>query len=378
MLNTRLDHDRAINLLGQVKRSSVGRGFNMTLYDYIYVDLEKVISLYSQLTGGVVELRESNRERAYTADNKRNYDFKVFKHDAGGTDQDKSGMKEVIKPHHSVLMELEQELTARGYLIDLNEPSVTRSLQDQKLREQLKNTLCVKVCGRAVVEDYERIKSIAHAFPEIANIINKSIESSFRQSPEFVELQGQLEEVEREVKNTKERNARSAKEQQLRNIKKAVDSLIQSSGKVGDVEPWILNGLKTWIDTFLPGIVNLRIYPSLDYPEEHVFGHMKKGCFEDNDSNSFHFTYGSMPTENITMIGIITSVPAEIGDRFNPLIEFQKDLLADFESFENAFRGMFRGFDGMEQMIRTCRFPRILVQPLTVYRSVNPTIKLDH
>jgi len=66
----------------------------MTLYDYIYVDLEKVISLYSQLTGGVVELRESNKERVHSADNKRNYDFKVFKHDAGGTEQDKSGLKE--------------------------------------------------------------------------------------------------------------------------------------------------------------------------------------------------------------------------------------------------------------------------------------------
>jgi hypothetical protein len=355
----------------------VGIGFHMTLYDYIYVDLDKVISLYSQLTGGVVELRESNRERTYTSDNKRNYDFKVFKHDAGGTDQDKSGMKEVIKPHHSVLMELEQELTTRGYLIDLNEQSNMQSLQDQELREKLKSTLCVKVCGRAVVEDYERIKSIAHAFPEIANIINKSVESSFRQSPEFVECQRQVEEIQREIKHTKDRNARSAKEQQLRNIRKTVDGLMQCSGKVGDVEPWILDGVKTWIDTFLPGIVNLRIYPSFDYPEEHVFGHMKKGCFEDADSNYFHFTYGSMPTENITMIGIITSVPTETGDSFNPLMEFQKDFLADFESFENAFRGMFRGFDGMEQMIRTCRFPRVLVQPLTVYRSVHPTRPLD-
>lgn len=345
----------------------------MTLYDYIYVDLEKVISLYSQLTGGVVELRESNSERSRTADNKRNYDFKVFKHDASGTDHDKNAVKEVIKPHHSVLMELEQELSDKGYLIDLNKQTNMLSLKDSELREQLKNTLCVKVCGRAVVEDYERIKSIAHAFPEIANIINKSVELTLRQSTEFIELQEQLKEIERDVKNTKERNARSIKEQQLKTIKMTVDSMIQGSSAVGNVDQWILDGIKTWIDTFLPGIVNLRIYPSFDYPEEHVFGHLKKGCFEDTDSNSFHFTYGSMPTENITMIGIVTSVPAEHAENFNPLIEFKKDSLADFESFENAFRGMFRGFDGMEQMIRTCRFPRILVQPLTVYRSVNPT-----
>jgi hypothetical protein len=56
----------------------------VNLYDYIYVDFEKAISLYSQLTGGVVELRETQTEKGIAADNKRNYNFKVFKHDAGG------------------------------------------------------------------------------------------------------------------------------------------------------------------------------------------------------------------------------------------------------------------------------------------------------
>ena len=50
----------------------------MNLYDYLYVDLDKAISLYSQLTGGIVELRETQREKGATSDNKRNYDFKVF------------------------------------------------------------------------------------------------------------------------------------------------------------------------------------------------------------------------------------------------------------------------------------------------------------
>jgi hypothetical protein len=74
------------------------------------------------------------------------------------------------------------------------------------------------------------------------------------------------------------------------------------------------------------------------------------------------------------MVGIVTSVPRESADNFIPLIEFEKDGLADHELIERAFRGVFRGFDGIEQMIRTCRFPRVLVQPLTVYRSVKETM----
>lgn len=90
------------------------------------------------------------------------------------------------------------------------------------------------------------------------------------------------------------------------------------------------------------------------------------------DGSSFHFTYGSFPTEALTMIGIVTSIPTEEGEQFKPLSEFERSDLADHESVERGFRGVFRGFDGLEQMIRTCRFPRVLVHPLTVYRSVAP------
>ena len=44
----------------------------MALSDFIYVDLEKVISVYSQMTGGIVEVRESNNENSRSSDNKRN------------------------------------------------------------------------------------------------------------------------------------------------------------------------------------------------------------------------------------------------------------------------------------------------------------------
>ena len=158
----------------------------------------------------------------------------------------------------------------------------------------------------------------------------------------------------------------------LKTKKKEVDDLLSSAGGIEGVEQWILDGMKTWIDAFLPGIVNLRVYPSDDCIDTHIFGHLKQECFVDADSNSFHFTYGSMPTEKITLVGIITSVPSESDSAFNPLQEFQAEKLSDEESVENAFRGVFRGFDGMEQMIRTCRFPRILVYPLLVYRKATP------
>jgi hypothetical protein len=346
----------------------------MTLYDYIYVDFEKVVSLYSQLTGGVIELREINKEQAYWEDNKRKYDLKIFRLEAGGTGEDKSTSKSVMKPHHSVLTELEEELTRRGYLVDLTDMSKDQSLREDSLRRLLKTKLFLKVRGRAVIEDYERMKSIAQVFPEIVKLINKSGEITIKQSPVFLEIEQQTLRLASKIKSCKDRNEHAQLEERLKNVKNSTTQLLENANKVGVVDKWVLDGFKTWIDAFLPEIVNLRIYPTNATADEQVFGHLKKAGFQDTDSNSFHFTYGSMPTADLTMIGIVTSVPSEGADSFLPLIEFEKETLADHESIERAFRGVFRGFDGIEQMIRTCRFPRVLVHPLTVYRSVEETM----
>lgn len=344
----------------------------MSLYDYIYVDLNKVISLYSQMTGGLVEVIERTTESTRTADNKRNYDFKIFSHDAGGTDVARSNSKETVKPHHALLKELEGDLLRSGYLADLTDGPI--SLKDADFRAKLRNTFCVKVRGRAIIEDYERIKGIAAAFPQVMEVINKSTESSLRSSHAYLDLKGKLDSAEAKLKRITDRNERAVEARHVREMHQSLSILISSASKVEMVDQWILDGMKTWIDSFLPCITNLRIYPNPDRPDEHVFGHLKKSCFEDVDVSSFHFTYGSFPTEDLTMIGVVTSVPEDVGEQFKPLSEFNKTSLRDEESVEKGFRGVFRGFDGIEQMIRTCRYPRILVLPLTVYRSVAPNL----
>lgn len=349
----------------------------MKINDFIYVDLEKVISIYSQMTGGIVEVLERSTENSRSADNKRNYDFKVFKHDAGGTKNDKSALKEVVKPHHALLAETEDALAANGYLVDLTDPAVAKSFRDPEFRAALKETFCIKVRGRAVFEDYERMKSIAADFPEVVKLINRSSESALLSSPEYVGLKSGLDLAEKGLKTIKDRNERSREEQRIVTVRAELAKIVATTAKVGVVDQWVLDGVKTWIDAFLPGIVNFRVYPNFDLPDEHVFGHLKKRCFEDAEFGALHFTYGSFPTENLTMVGVVTSVPVEGGETFRPLAEFEKAELTDYETVENAFRGVFRGFDGMERMVRTARFPRVLVQPLTVYRSVapNPSFK---
>ncbi len=346
----------------------------MNLFDYLYVDLDKAISLYSQLTGGVVELRETQSEKGSSSDNKRNYDFKVFKHDAGGTTQEKEQNKTTVKPYHALLQELEEELSLSGYLLDLANYDEGKTLKDTELRNTLKKALCIKCTGRIVIEDYERMKKIGMDFPDIVKLINRSHADSLKDDPEFQEFEQKIVELEHATGN---RNKRAKAKNQAKKLRTELDSLITSTTAVDPVRQWILDGMKTWIDAFLPNITNIRVYPFEEEDNEHVFGHLNTSNFTISDPTAFHFTYGSFPTEEFTMLGVITSVPSDEEEKFVPLQEFAKEDLEDYESIESAFRGLFRGFDGIEAMVRTCRYPRVLVHPVLVYRQTSPNKALQ-
>jgi hypothetical protein len=339
----------------------------MNLFDYIYVDLEKCVSLYSQLTGGVVEVRESRIETGGTSDNKRSYDFKVFQHHAGGTEHDLEQAAATIKPHHSLLQELEVQLVESGHLLDLASGATLRS---PEFRGRIGETLCIKCRGRCVIEDYERIKKVAKDFPEIVKLINKSNESAVIDTPEYKAIAQKLEELESAAGD---RNQKARRKQQAKELRKQLDGLVKGASSVEAVPQWILDGMGTWIDAFIPGITNIRVFPYQDKEDEQVFGHLERDNFMVSNSTAFHFTYGSFPTEELTMVGLVTSVPVAEPVEFDPLGEFKKDELKDYEAVERAFRGVFRGFDGFESMVRTIRYPRVLVHPILVYRESSPS-----
>lgn len=185
----------------------------------------------------------------------------------------------------------------------------------------------------------------------------------------YRELVEQIKTREAEIAKIKDRNARNVQQAPLKEQKKKLQDLLENQTKAGVVEQWILDGLRTWIDTFIPGIINLRVYPDPEQMAVQVFGHLKQENFFDMDVSAFHFTYGSVPTEELTMLGIVSSVPNPEDTAFNPHQEFQGGELSSKEAVERGFRSVFRGFESFEQMVRTCRYPRVLVSPLLVYRE---------
>jgi hypothetical protein len=309
----------------------------MPLYDYLYADLPKIASLHSQLVPSVV------------------------------------GAQAATLTNHQLLQALEKGLADQGYLLDLSGDQAGRSLRNALLRKRLTTTLCIKVTGHAVIEDYQRIRRRVEAFPEVAAFLNKSVQSSVRNSDDFKQLELMVTALSEEMKENLDRDARAAGQLRLKESKAELEEAIAAATAVKDVEPWVLDGLKTWLDTLLPGIVNLRVYPTAEAPDEQVYGHLKREYFDGQDLEAFHFARGAAPSLPVTLLGILTALPPQSQDAFNPLAEFDREGLANGELMERSLREVFQRFDAVDQLARTSRFPRIGVQPLVLYRSADGT-----
>lgn len=346
--------------------------------DFIYLDTDKVSSLYSQISGGLIQSVESVQSNAEYSKNLRNYSFKVFKHEAGGTTTESNQLKETRVSHHDIYNELEDELFQHGYAAELGVDILPEEVSSGTAVEAFESVLCVKAEGYVVFEDYERITRIADNYEAITGFINKSITSNIKEAPEYIEMLNQIDESKAEINAMKNSHQKTQKKRQIQMLESQLENLV-SQKQIGEVEEWIIDGLKTWVNVFLPDIFNVRLYPFSEMDDFHIMSNVKREFFLDQDIESVHFLYGSVPTIKVSLLGVITSIPKNEGISFDPLQEFDTDVI-DHEgnealSVENGFRGVFRGFDGLEAMVRTCRYPRIMVQPIAIYRSIKPNKK---
>ncbi|MCI5151457.1 MAG: hypothetical protein D3916_19125, partial [Candidatus Electrothrix sp. MAN1_4] len=201
---------------------------NMSLCDYLYVDTRKILSVYNQLTGSVISADDSTCTAVHQVEKKKKYDFKIFKNDAGNAVPEGQGAQEQIKPHHTLFQELEQELDSQGQLVDLSGKKMAEKIQDKDFRATLKDTFCIKVTGRCVIEHYERMKKISESFPDVAAMINQSNKAAVKSTDAYKELTAQIKTREAEIAKIKDRNARNIQQAPLKEQKKKLQDLLEN------------------------------------------------------------------------------------------------------------------------------------------------------
>lgn len=348
---------------------------NTALRDFIYLDLPKLASIYSQLTGGLVTETEVTSGSEHDQRNIRKYDLKVFKPEFGGTETHSQKFVETRVMHHDLFNDVESLLFEKGYAIDVNAVLTPADFSDGKAQALFRQAFYVRATGWTLIEDYERMKFIAQRHNTICEFVRKSASENIKDTEEYKNLEIQLEKLKADANQQKDRNERARMKTQIQALGKQIDEVVDSAISIGDVDQWIIDGFQTWVDTFMPNAIYFHLYPFEEFGAFHLKANLKSGCFVDGDSKSVDFAYSSRPNVKLSVLGLVTSAPTKKGHPFDPMEEFSGHKVEDPQDdpigFEAALRGLFRGFEGMKKFGTFERYPNVTIYPLAVFRDIH-------
>jgi hypothetical protein len=276
--------------------------------------------------------------------------------------------------HHDVLNSVEHRLVTTGLVTDLSSAVQPRNESSaEKIRVAIGDRPYLRAEGSSVIEDYRRIVAISAKFNEVVAFLVKAGQETAKKSPEYAQLQQMILEARDVADQSPDRNQKAVRKARLKEIQSKIDEMIKP--KLQSVDQWLIDGMRLWIETFMPSRINFRIYPFPDCPSFQVLCNLKRECFVDSDLEHLLYGYGNRPNVPLAVFGLITSLPAQGDPPFDPMSEFKdRGQLSAQASFESGFRGVFTGMDGLESFVRYSRYPNVTVHPIAVYRSF-PTMR---
>ena len=375
------------------------------LRDFLYLDTEKAASIFSQLWGGLVEGTRETSEDARARRGGVALNLGVVRPEFGGENSERTAVIESRVLHHALFLEIEDELFRLGAAVDVNAAFPSGPGSAEEVGDALGTAAYVRVEGWATIEDYDRISAILGDWKGLVAFINHSAMSSLEDSDEYKAIMATVEAAKAEARGLSDNKQRNRQLRELGEQEKELERTLRAAvEQAEDLDPELSRGHPAFV--FLPGRITFRVYPFDQAPEFQVFGNVKRESFVDADLGNLLFAYGVRPNIPLTLFGLVSSRPSAGGDTFDPLAEFDESaptetvasetepddaeldesaptqtVAADTQpdgqgvpddpvAFERGFRGVFRGLEAMEGLMRFSRYPNLTVYPIAVYRRV--------
>lgn len=335
--------------------------------DLLYLDFDKAASLWSQIEGG---LRETVSESSESGKGqKAEAKLKIPKLAEANLGVDYLGKRSILETktlHHDVLNGIEGVLTKSKLVVDLAD-TFASEVTAEKLRESIGEFPYLRVTGPSVFEDYQRILSISEKFNDIAKFVTQCGLQPIKESEEYRECLRLIKDKKIELNRTKDRNQKAILSKQIKDLELST----RLDNAAPSIEKWLLDGMNLWISTFVQNRINFRIYPVPSCPSFQVLCNLKRDCFVDQDSEHLLYGYGNRPNVNLTVFGLVTSIPPrDPKTLFDPMTEFSDPSVERNENIliEEAMRNLFSAFDNLEGFMRYSRYPNVTIHPIAVYR----------
>ncbi|MBA2841287.1 hypothetical protein HNP87_001836 [Methanococcus maripaludis] len=341
--------------------------------DFIYFDFEKAVSILSQFEGGMTnEILEEVSDHD-SAKGGIKADLGILKAEINGNHGDNSKIIQKKVLHHAIFEKIEELIFKNNFGIDINS-----NLKDWEIaRDDLKGYYYMRVEGQARFEDFNRLNFMFENINDIVEFMNEYSISVINDQLEDSEKK--IKEYEYTLKQNRDKLHKEKKElADLKNHFKNQKNELFEKATHKKFDDWMIKGMNSIVSIFAKNRINLRIYPFGKSNDFHIISNLKKECFVDSDLENIMFAYGANPNVDISIFGLITSVPSKDEEELSALtqqapsknLDNLNDPKDESVKVENGFFELFKALEPFEKMFRFSRYPNVTVYPIAVYRKI--------
>ncbi len=276
-----------------------------TIRDLIYVDNERVHSLYSQVFGGIADLVVKSHFNSINRQDTNSSIKQAFSPSLETNVLESSSQTENTVLHDELYRRL--ELKIKNSIVEIED------INANNFRSKLQNTFLIKIRGKAEIEDYERLAAFTKRFNKLAeaivysNIASDSTVNVLLRKTELIEdLEDQLKCTNSGDKQNKERIT-----SELNIVKKFREPhlilrlLQQESGM--RIDPQILDYYSDWFEFFHPKGFEITIMPL------NADGVVFRGVLDRNElrlsPEYLRSLFGNYVDSEWVMVGQVTYLP---------------------------------------------------------------------
>jgi hypothetical protein len=323
--------------------------------DFIYVDVDRLYSLYSQIFEGVADqIVQSYMDASSSTDSSSNRESRSreVSIEAKVAEMSRRTENKFLYDH----MYNRFEAAVADTIIEAGH------LTESNYRDGLIDSFLVKITGSAEVEDYTRLNAVMEKF----NTIGEAI--AYASVANNQALNQAVEELQNTAENLKDRNARAKAKNTIgrqTDKNKLAKKFAEETGLHQDEQTF--KNLRLFSEMFYPDGFDITIVPIRDGDSVAFRGVLDKRWLRTRP-DLLRALYGGYVESEWTMVGQVTYLP---GVALPTSEEVQTDSTDESNpSMRDPFRNMFRSARVMERMFLESKHrPEVVICPIAIYRE---------
>ncbi len=326
--------------------------------EFIYLDVPKLFSLYSQVFEGLSEkIVEEHINQIITGETQKSL-IKQAESDSKTLEASRRIESGILHDH--MYNKLEKEIESS--IIDASK------IKKEEITQEFSKHPIIKISGRAEIEDYRRVNIFFEKFNELGTVIAYA---SIIGNPE---LKAKIQILQEKL-NSLGKEKRKQFESQINELKDS-KKLAEKMGLAQD--PTMLNNLKFLGELFNPNGYDVLITP-INSPELHYRGVLDRTWLR-IDPQLMRQLFGGQSESPWSMVGTVTHIQGTFTNLIKELENIVRETTEKKEAIENpmmldSYRNMFRQLRIMERMFLESEiYFETIVSPIAIYREFKLTI----